>query len=119
MADQRSNLTPIDPLLPHHSGGSGAVGRLLRLRTSSALLQPSDSSSSPSTAASSSGSSSPCLQEARRRRRLPLGCSSIRALGTKGGGGGAPHPELFLAELFGGVVNKPREGTVGEVGWAC
>lgn len=29
-----------------------------------------------------------------------------------GGGGAAPHADLFLAELFGGVKNKPREGSV-------
>jgi len=29
-----------------------------------------------------------------------------------GGGGAAPHADLFLAELFGGMKNKPREGSV-------
>ncbi len=39
-----------------------------------------------------------------------------RPLATKDGGGSAPlGADLFLAELFGGVVNKPREGTVVSV----
>lgn len=31
------------------------------------------------------------------------------------GGGMAPHADLFLAELFGGVVNKAREGTLVQI----
>lgn len=39
--------------------------------------------------------------------------SERRSASSMGGGGGAaPHADLFLAELFGGVKNKPREGSV-------
>ena len=39
--------------------------------------------------------------------------AALRALSSSGGA--PPHADLFLAELFGGVVNKPREGTVIQV----
>lgn len=102
--------------------GSSRAGGLLRLRRpgSSLLL----SNRSTSTSSPSGLSDRPPSSSSRRRRPLPVrslrGPNRPRAalFGTKAGAGGAgggdgpPHPELFLAELFGGVVNGPREGTV-------
>lgn len=95
----------------------GGRWRLLRLRPALSTLSAESSSSRAAAASSTSSSSS---SQRRRRPLLGLGAGPRAALGTKAGGG-APHPELFLAELFGGVVNKPREGTVGGggCGWVA
>lgn len=105
--DRFTNRPTAIPTPPHSRGG--ARWRLLRLRAALSTLPYSRTA----VAASASTTTSSINGGQRRRRPLPL-CPPRAALGTKAGGdGGPPHPELFLAELFGGVVNKPREGTVG------